>query len=104
MPGLLLTKLGLLIFAGTAVAAATYAFVLPLFWYLYDPKGLRKYLGFSPLSGLTDLRHVYLSACPNALSLDNIKAISDIYGHGTKCIRDLNYVILGGALDAIYPI
>ncbi|OJI82504.1 hypothetical protein ASPTUDRAFT_43752 [Aspergillus tubingensis CBS 134.48] len=116
--------LGLLIFAGAAVAAATYAFVLPLFWYLNDPKGLRKHPGFSPLSGLTDLRHVYLSACgyrsrdlykahrrapilrtgPNALSFGSIKAISDIYGHGTKCVKDLNYVILGGTHTHLFDV
>ncbi|OJJ77439.1 hypothetical protein ASPBRDRAFT_50319 [Aspergillus brasiliensis CBS 101740] len=116
--------LGLLIFAGTTFAAATYAFVLPIFWYLYDPKGLRKYPGFSPLSGFTDLRHVYLSACgyrsrdlykahhrapilrtgPNALSFGNVKAIPDIYGHGTKCVKDLNYLILGGTHTHLFDV
>ncbi|OOF99276.1 hypothetical protein ASPCADRAFT_42848 [Aspergillus carbonarius ITEM 5010] len=116
--------LGLIVFAGAAVAGATYLLIFPLIRYIYDLKGLRKYPGFSPLSGLTDLRHVYLSACgyrskdlyeahhrapilrtgPNALSFGNIEAIKDIYGHSTKCTKDLNYVILGGTHTHLFDV
>ncbi|PYI25846.1 hypothetical protein BP00DRAFT_451699 [Aspergillus indologenus CBS 114.80] len=40
-----------------------YLFILPLVRYFHDLKGLRKYPVFSPPSGFTDLRHIYLSAC-----------------------------------------
>ncbi|KAL5362000.1 putative cytochrome P450 [Aspergillus floccosus] len=116
--------LAILLFSGTVLLAVTYAVILPLIYYFYDPKGLRKYPNFSPLSGLTDLRHVYLSACgyrsrdlykahqhapilrtgPNSLSFGDIRAVRDIYGHGTKCIKDLNYVILGGTHTHLFGV
>lgn len=118
--------LALLVFSGTALAAVLYILVLPVVYYFYDPKGLRKYTNFSPLSGLTDLRHCYLSACgyrskgiyeahketgapilrtgPNALSFCDIRAIHDIYGHGTRCTKDLNYVILGGTHTQLFDV
>lgn len=90
------------------------------------PKGSRKYTNFSPLSGLTDLRHCYLSACgyrskgiyeahrqtqapilrtgPNALSFGDVRAIHDIYGHGTRCIKDMNYTILGGTHTQLFDV
>ena len=84
---------------------------------LWDPKGLRKYEGFSKLSGVTDLAYCWLSDCgfrsrnlyqahqekgpilrigPNALSFGHVAALRDIYGHGTKCSKDIKETILGG--------
>lgn len=81
---------------------------------------------FSPLSALTDLRHCYLSACgyhskgiydahkqtqapilrtgPNALSFGDVRAIHDIYGHGTRCTKDVNYSILGGSHMQLFDV
>ncbi|RAH81023.1 putative cytochrome P450 [Aspergillus japonicus CBS 114.51] len=106
-------------------AAATFcSVILPIVRYFHDPKGLRKYPGFSPLSGFTDLRHIYLSACgyrskelyeahrhapilrtgPNSLSFGDNQAIKDIYGHGTPCLKDLNYVVLGGSHTHLFDV
>lgn len=107
-----------------AIGAIIYITVLPVFNYFYDRKGLRKYPNFSPLSGLTNLRHVYLSSCgyrsrdlyeahkkspilrtgPNSLSFFHRDAIRDIYGHGTPCVKDLNYVILGGTHTHLFDV
>ncbi|KAJ5669556.1 hypothetical protein N7462_010626 [Penicillium macrosclerotiorum] len=116
--------LGLLLFAGTALAATIYIFVLPIINYFRDSKGLRKYPGFSPLSGFTDLRHCYLAACgyrskylheahqsapilrtgPNALSFGDVRAIKDIYGHGTKCVKDMNYTLTSGSHTNLFDV
>lgn len=106
------------IFLGAAITAfISYYIFLPVILYFYDRKGLRKYPNYSILSGVTDLCHCYLSAGgfrsrdlheahkenpilrigPNALSFGHTKAIKDIYGHGTKCIKDLNYEVLKGS-------
>lgn len=118
--------LGPIVFTGSAVAALVYIFILPVILYFYDPKGLRKYANYSSLSGLTDLRHCYLSACgyrskalyeahketktpilrtgPNTLSFGDIRAIHDIYGHGTKCIKDLSYTLQGGSHTHLFDV
>lgn len=103
------------------VAAVAFSFfylvIWPFFYYLYDPKGLRKYPNYSPLSGATDLSFCYLSfrgfrskalyeahkqapilrIGPNSLSFGRLDAVRDIYGHSTKCEKDLNYVVLSGS-------
>lgn len=103
--------------AVAALSVVFYFFLLPLLRYFQDSKGLRKYPGFTPLAGVTDLCYCYLSSQgsrskdlheahktapilrigPNALSFGRIRAVKDIYGHNTKCGKDLNYVILGGS-------
>ncbi|KAL4877972.1 cytochrome P450 [Aspergillus karnatakaensis] len=115
---------GVLFFAGTALTAVTYIFIFPFIYYFYDPKGLRKYPNFSPLSGLTDLRHIYLSACgyrsrdlyhahknapilrigPNSLSFGDTRAVKDIYGHGTKCFKDVNSDVLSGSHRQLFDV
>ncbi|RAH50369.1 uncharacterized protein BO95DRAFT_198556 [Aspergillus brunneoviolaceus CBS 621.78] len=107
--------LALVFFAAATFRSVSYLFILPIVRYFHEPKGLRKYPGFSPLSGFTDLRHIYLSACgyrskdlyeahrrapilrtgPNSLSFGGTHAIKDIYSHSTPCLKDLNYVVLG---------
>ncbi|PLB48584.1 putative cytochrome P450 [Aspergillus steynii IBT 23096] len=116
--------LAIIVFGGTALVALAYLFTLPVALYFLDRKGLRKYPSFSPLSGFTDLRHIYLSACgyrsrdlyeahkrapilrtgPNSLSFGDTQAVRDIYGHGTKCIKDLNYVVLGGTHTHLFDV
>ncbi|KAL4889689.1 benzoate 4-monooxygenase cytochrome P450 [Aspergillus ambiguus] len=90
--------------------------VIPIITYFRDPKGLRKYPKLSIWSGISDLPLVYLShkgirsktlleahrkhpvlrIGPNALSYADPNAIRDIYGHGTKCNKDLFYSELSG--------
>ena len=116
--------LALLVFGGAALAATIYIFIVPVINYFRDPKGLRRYPGFSPLSGFTDLRHCYLAACgyrskdlheahkrapilrtgPNALSFGDVRAIKDIYGHGTKCVKDMNYTITSGTHTNLFNV
>jgi cytochrome P450 len=100
-----------------AVSVVAYVVVWPVLYYFWDPKGLRRYEGFTPLAGITDLAYCWLSDTghrsrsmyeahkakgtilrigPNALSFGNIAAIKDIYGHGTKCTKDVKETILGG--------
>lgn len=118
--------LALIVSSGTAIAALVYIVVVPIAYFFYDPKGLRKYASYSPFSGLTDLRHCYLSACgyrskdlyeahketqnavlrtgPNALSFGDVRAIHDIYGHGTRCVKDRSYTILGGSHTHLFDV
>ena len=113
-----------LTFGASALLAITYLFILPVFNYFRDIKGLRKYPGFSPWSGFTDLRHIWLTSGgyrsrdlyeahkkspilrigPNALSFGDIRAVKDIYGHGTKCIKDLSYVVLSGSHRQMFDV
>ena len=103
------------------VAAATalvfYCVLFPVFTYFYDSKGLRKYPSYDIFSGFTDLSYCYLSSCgfrsrdlyeahkkapvlrigPNSLSFGDIRAIKDLYGHATKCEKDLNYSVAAGS-------
>ncbi|KAL4963647.1 cytochrome P450 [Aspergillus stella-maris] len=99
-------------------------FVLPVFNYFRDRKGLRKYPGFSPWSGFTDMRHIWLTSGgyrsrdlyeahkkspilrtgPNALSFGDIRAVKDIYGHGTKVIKDLSYVLVSGSHRQLFDV
>ncbi|KAF9894465.1 hypothetical protein FE257_007968 [Aspergillus nanangensis] len=118
--------LGLIVFAGTGFVAVMYTIIIPILCYFYDRKGLRKYPNVSPLSGITDMYHCYLSACgyrskglyeahhqlnqailrtgPNALSFGDIRAINDLYGHGAKVVKDHNYSILAGTHTQIFDV
>lgn len=98
--------------------------VLPIFRYFYDPKGFRKYQNYSIFSGITDIPYCYLSACgfrsrdlteahksspilrigPNNLSFGDIRAIKDIYGHGTTCVKDLKYSLAGGPHPNLFDV
>lgn len=86
--------------------------------YLWDPKGLRKYPGLNHLSGITNLAYIYescksggfrtralheahqansvLRLGPNSLSFRDIRAIRDIYGHSTTCIKGDMYSVTAG--------
>ncbi|KAF4250829.1 hypothetical protein CNMCM8980_010151 [Aspergillus fumigatiaffinis] len=89
----------------------------PFIVYFYDAKGLRKYPNLNPLSGITSLayvwehsnnfrtRHLYLKhrrhpvirVGPNVLSFADVRAIKDIYGHGTPCRKDDVYTLTVGS-------
>lgn len=98
-----------------AIALSVFLFAYfiakPLISYHYDAKGLRKYPTFTLFSGISDLPFLYeshkgfrsralfeahknhpvLRIGPNALSISDPRAIKDIYGHGTTCIKDRFY-------------
>jgi hypothetical protein len=98
-----------------AIALAVCLFVCfiarPLAIYYYDAKGLRKHPNFTLFSGISDVRFIYesqkgfrsrnlfeehkkhpiLRIGPNALSFSDPRAIKDIYGHGTPCIKGRFY-------------
>ncbi|KAJ4259548.1 hypothetical protein NW762_007477 [Fusarium torreyae] len=94
-----------------------YYFVLsPLWTYLRDPKGFRKYPAINALAGITDLGFMYeatkgfrtqrltelhkkypvIRLGPNSLSFSGGRAIKDIYGHGTSCTKDIFYEVTAG--------
>lgn len=108
--------------AGLVFFLITYFFVYPFILYIRDPKGLRQFANFSPLAGMSNVpfmvlahggaRSMYLSKMhqkqraqnkapvlrtgPNALSFGSVRAIKDIYGHGTPCIKDTIYDLTAG--------
>lgn len=118
--------LGVVLFTGATLAGLSYIFCITIVRYFCDRKGLRRYPGFSSWSGFTDLRHCYLAACgyrskdlheahtlkrapilrtgPNALSFGDVRAIKDIYGHNTKCVKDLNYVLTAGTHTNLFDV
>ncbi|TVY66653.1 Benzoate 4-monooxygenase [Fusarium oxysporum f. sp. cubense] len=91
-------------------------FVYPLYAYFSDPKHLRRYPNFHPLSGITNIpfmieavrgfrskvlreqhrKHPVIRTGPNALSYGTVQAIKDIYGHGSGCIKGELYEVLAG--------
>lgn len=78
--------------------------------------GLRRFPNMHPLSGLSSIpfivlahggarsthlsklhqKHPVLRTGPTTLSYGDPKAIKDIYGHGTKCTKDQQYVVTAG--------
>lgn len=116
-----------LIALGAVFSAAVARLVLyPILKYFLDHKGLRKYHNYSWLSPLTDLRHSYLSSHgsrsqdlvrehvkrgqpilrigPNALAFNHPEAIKDIYGHRTKCTKDVKESILAGTHRHLFDV
>ncbi|EAW18409.1 cytochrome P450 [Aspergillus fischeri NRRL 181] len=100
--------LGLLLFV--------YFIAYPFAEYIRDPKGLRRYPNFHPFSGMSAIpfmvlasrgfrsmelmklhrKHPVLRTGPNSLSYGDVRAIKDIYGHNTKCIKDPSYIVTAG--------
>ncbi|CAG8947110.1 unnamed protein product [Penicillium salamii] len=105
----------------TIAVAALLLFVrlvlYPLAVYVVDSKGLRSYPNMSLLSGVTDwpfmieatrgFRSLHLAKLhktkpvirigPNSLSYGDARAIKDIYGHSSKCIKDDFYSLVSGS-------
>jgi benzoate 4-monooxygenase len=116
--------LSTIVFSVVAVYSILFWLLLPIFKYFHDPKGLRKYPNHSFLSGITDIRYCYLSACgfrsrdltklhdkspilrigPNNLSFSGVDAIRDIYGHSTSCVKDLKYAITAGTHPNLFDV
>ncbi|KAF9888546.1 hypothetical protein FE257_008477 [Aspergillus nanangensis] len=89
----------------------------PIVIYFVDRKGLRRYPAMSFLAGVTNIPYMIQSARgtrskrlselhkkqpvlrvgPNSLSYGDARAIKDIYGHSTKCIKDDMYDLLSGS-------
>ncbi|KAH8199398.1 hypothetical protein TruAng_006442 [Truncatella angustata] len=87
--------------------------IYPLVAYFRDPKGLRRFSNFSPFAGITTIpfmilahggaRSAHLAKLhqkepvlrigPNTLSFGSVRAIKDIYGHGTHCTKDESYIL-----------
>ncbi|BCS21454.1 cytochrome P450 [Aspergillus puulaauensis] len=84
----------------------------PLVTYLLNPKGFNKYPPYNPLCAVTNLAwcfetwrggirsaklsqmhkaHPVIRIGPNSLSYGHPDAYADIYGHGTKCVKDAFY-------------
>ncbi|ETS87861.1 hypothetical protein PFICI_01689 [Pestalotiopsis fici W106-1] len=118
--------LGTIALAAILVYTLAYLVLWPIVLYFWDPKGVRKYPNFSPLSGITGFRHCYLAAQgfrskhlyeeharrgepvlridPNSLSFCDTRAIKGIYGHGTKCLKDHSYVVLAGSHRQLFDV
>ena len=110
---------------GILIAAlVTYRILIPIIKYLYDAKGLRRYPNFLFGSGISNLpfimkahggfrskslreahiKHPVLRIGPNSLSYGTVKAIKDIYGHGTKCNKDLYYQVNAGSHPNLFDV
>ncbi|KAF2154549.1 cytochrome P450 monooxygenase [Myriangium duriaei CBS 260.36] len=96
---------------------ACYFLIFPFIQYLRDPKGLRRFHNLNPFAGISNLPFIILAHTgartsrlvelhkthpvirlgPNALSFGDVKAIKDIYGHGTKCTKDGQYLVTSGS-------
>lgn len=79
--------------------------------------GLRRFPSMSPLAGLSSVpfvllahtgkrsmhlaemhkQHPVIRTGPNTLSYGDPKAIKDIYGHGTQCTKDKQYLVTAGS-------
>lgn len=108
---------GYILSASVAFLVISYFVAWPVVEYFRDPKGLRKYPNLNLISGITDLGFVYeahkgfrsrallkahqnhpvVRIGPNSLSYSSLAAIKDIYGHNTKCVKDLFYDTLAGS-------
>ncbi|OJZ91254.1 hypothetical protein ASPFODRAFT_706999 [Aspergillus luchuensis CBS 106.47] len=88
-------------------------YLLKLIWdYLRDAKGLRRYPNYNLLCGISNLgwclvtwrggirskslsemhkKYPVIRIGPNSLSYGEPDALKDIYGHGTKCVKDVFY-------------
>lgn len=89
----------------------------PLAIYFYDAKGFRKYPKLNFLSGITSLSYVWehrqsfrtkrlyglhqkypvIRLGPSTLSFADVRAIKDIYGHGSPCRKDDVYALTAGS-------
>ncbi|KAI9035235.1 cytochrome P450 [Aspergillus affinis] len=93
-----------------------YFVVGPFVGYIRDPKGLRRYPNMNFFSGMSAVPFMILASRgfrskelhemhrkkpiirtgPNMLSYGDVRAIKDIYGHNTRCIKDPSYVVTSG--------
>lgn len=101
----------------SVILLLSYFIIRPLWDYFSDPKGLRKYPCINPLAGITNLGfmweayagirskklyemhkiHPVIRIGPNSLSYGSVNAIKDIYGHNSRCTKDVFYEALSGS-------
>ncbi|KAH8683564.1 cytochrome P450 [Ilyonectria robusta] len=94
-----------------------YFVLYPVVVYFRDVKGMRRFPNMSTFSGMSALPFMFLAqggarsthlaklhkkepilrTGPNSLSFGSVKAIKDIYGHGTPCIKDESYILTAGS-------
>ncbi|KAH7359261.1 cytochrome P450 [Plectosphaerella cucumerina] len=100
----------------TVIVLVGYFFLWPLIVYFRDAKGLRRFPNFAPFAGVSNvpfmilahggMRSTHLSKLhqtrpilrtgTNSLSFGDVRAIKDIYGHGSPCTKDDQYDLLAG--------
>lgn len=89
-----------------------YLIIKPFFDYFRDPKRLRRYPNYNLLCEISNVgwcletwrggirskklsemhkKHPVIRIGPSSLSYGDLSAIKDIYGHGTKCYKDVFY-------------
>ncbi|KAL3451376.1 cytochrome P450 [Aspergillus insuetus] len=102
----------LILILGTILLILYILLLKPLINYILDRKGLCKYPAYNTLCALTNLGwcletwrggirsnklsemhkvHPIIRIGPNSLLYGNPDAYNDIYGHGTKCLKDAFY-------------
>lgn len=94
-----------------------YFFIKPFIEYFYDAKGLRRFPNQNFLSGFSNIGLVYerlapyrtanlyeahkqhpiIRIAPSWISFRDVKAIKDIYGHSSTCLKGDMYAALQGS-------
>ncbi|KAF2094199.1 cytochrome P450 monooxygenase [Rhizodiscina lignyota] len=104
----------------TTVVSVSFFFLLfalkPIYDYLRDPKGLRRFHGMNWLAPFTNIPYMYYSSQgrrfkvvheahkkhtivrvgPNSVSFNDVVGVRDIYGHGSPALKDEFYNVLAG--------
>ena len=109
---------GILLFGFNVVSAVGWFVGYHVYDYLKDAKGLRRFPAMDALAPLTNISFMLLARAgfrsehlhrlhaggkpiirigPNSLSFSSPQAIKDIYGHGTSCVKDQQYVVTSGS-------
>ena len=105
------------IFAVALLGVFAFVFVAkPVYDYVRDPKGFRRFPGMTPLAPFTNIpymlatvrlerfkvlheahkKHPIVRVGPNSISFNDADAVRDIHGHGTLALKDHFYDILSG--------
>ncbi|TKA26013.1 hypothetical protein B0A50_05525 [Salinomyces thailandicus] len=108
---------GLVFGAAATLLALTWFVGYHVYDYFKDPKGLRRFPGmdiFAPFTSISMILVAYrgfrsnrllelhsqgqpvIRTGPNVLSYGDPRAIKDIYGHNTKCVKDEQYAMTAG--------
>ncbi|KXL44863.1 hypothetical protein M433DRAFT_159811 [Acidomyces richmondensis BFW] len=108
---------GIIFGAVVLLFSATWFIGYHLYDYFRDVKGLRRFPAMDPLAAFSNLSFIILShqgfrskrlyelhaqghpvirTGPNSLSYSDVRAIRDIYGHNTKCMKDEQYSMMAG--------
>lgn len=108
----------LLLGAGLLISAVGWVLCRHVYDYFRDVKGLRRYPGMDILAPYTNLAFMIEShrgfrskrlqelhskgnpvirTGPNSLSYGDPRAIKEIYGHNSRCLKDAQYEVLSGS-------